>query len=247
MCGRVGEHVDRAGALQRVAGVEERARVRGERRRVARHVHDPLGRELDQPPHGLRRESRPGRVDEDDVRPRRPLEQRGDALGDVARHELDVRDAVSLGVLARPGDRLLGDLDAEDAAGARGGEKADRPRAAVEIPRDVRRAQVGVLDRELVQPLAHDRVGLHERPGGDGEPEPADELLVTIRAEQRHRLEPRRGLGDAGVHGVRDADHALRHDRLEPIHLGHVAPGAVTSMARSCPVCAPSRTTRWRR
>ena len=50
---------------------------------------------------------------------------------------------------------------------------------------------------------------------------PPTQLLVAIGAEERHGLEPRRGLGDPGVHGMGDADHALRHERLQPIHLGH--------------------------
>ena len=218
---RVREHVDRAGALHRVAAVHEGARVRGQRGRIARHVDDPLRRQLEQPLQRLRREARPGRVDEDHVGPGRALEQRRDALGDVTRDELDVRDAVSLGVLAGPGDRLLGDLDPEHPPGAPGGEQADRAGTAVEIPGDVRLRERGVLDRELVQPLAHDGVRLHERSGRDGKPQPADELLVAVGAEERDRLEPGGRLGDARIHGVRDADDALRHERLQRVRLRH--------------------------
>ena len=54
------EHVDRAHPLQRAARLDQFGRVRGERRRVAGDVDDPLRRRVDDAVHDLLREARRG-------------------------------------------------------------------------------------------------------------------------------------------------------------------------------------------
>src|SRR5947199_6327669 len=68
---RLREHVDRPDPDQAVAGIDHLRGVRRERRGVAGHVHDPLGRGLEDPPDDLLREARAGGIDDHEVRPAR--------------------------------------------------------------------------------------------------------------------------------------------------------------------------------
>src|SRR3954453_18469451 len=89
---RVREHVDRADPLQLVAVfVAECLHVRGERRRVARHVDDAWRADRPQPLQRLPGEAGARRVDDVDVGRARALEQLLDDLTDVAGEERRVR------------------------------------------------------------------------------------------------------------------------------------------------------------
>ena len=66
------EHVDRLHPAQPIAGLGELGGVRGERRRVAGDVDDPLRLALDHPADDLLREAGARRVDDDDVGLARP-------------------------------------------------------------------------------------------------------------------------------------------------------------------------------
>ena len=84
---RLREHVDRADAAERVAGLDELRRVRRQRRRVARDVDDPLRRRLDDPAHDLLGEAGAGRVDHADVGPAGLLDELAHRQADVAGEE----------------------------------------------------------------------------------------------------------------------------------------------------------------
>ena len=120
---RLREHVDRAHALERVAGLDELRRVRRERRRVAGDVDDPLRRRLDDPAHDLLREAGARRVDHGDVGLAGLLDELAHREPDVAGEEARVRDLVAARVVDRVGDRGLDDLDADDLARAAASER----------------------------------------------------------------------------------------------------------------------------
>src|SRR5216684_6990676 len=65
---RLGEHVDGPDPAQLPSRLDQFGRVGRERRGVARHVDDPLGRGFDDPMDDLLGEARAGRVDDYHVR-----------------------------------------------------------------------------------------------------------------------------------------------------------------------------------
>ena len=145
------------------------------------------------------------------------------ALPASAAHELDVGDAVGERVLARPLDRLGDDLDADHAARGACERKADRARAAVEVPDDLAAGQRGLLDRVLVEHVGHLGVRLQEGAGRDAQAQAADLLLEPGAAEQRPRRDAAGDLGHAVVDRVQHADDArgaLVEQRLEILDAG---------------------------
>src|SRR5205814_8784057 len=82
---RVREHVDRPHATELVpVVVAQPLRVTGERRRIARDVHDSGCADLAEPPERFARQAGTRWVDDDDVRIAAPLVELPQRLADVA-------------------------------------------------------------------------------------------------------------------------------------------------------------------
>ena len=130
---RLREQVDRAHALELVAGLDELRGVGRERRRVAGDVDDPLRRGLDDPAHDLLREAGARRVDDaTSGRPARSTSSR------IARRMSPAKKDALVISLSRAfsiasATAGLDDLHADDLARAAGQRQADRADAAVEV------------------------------------------------------------------------------------------------------------------
>ena len=118
------------------------------------------------------------RVDDDDVRRARALQQLLDDLADVAGEERGVRDAVQLGVLERARDRLLRDLDPPHRQRVLREREPDRADAAVEIPDRLGAGELRRLARERVQLLGHRGVRLEERVRPHAETQPVSSSSI---------------------------------------------------------------------
>ena len=145
---------------------------------------------------------------------------------------------------------LVDDLDADHAARGARQRKADRARAAVQVPDDLAAGQRGLLDRVLVEHVGHLGVRLQEGAGRDAQAQAADLLLEPGAPEERPRRDAAGDLGHAVVDRVQHADDARARARpAAPRDSRRRArsPATVTRMQSNSPVRTPSRTTRCRR
>ena len=202
----VGEHVNRADALDAVAVVHEVLDVANLRLGIAADVDDaarPQAAEVCQ--EGLAGAGA-GRVHEHDVELLAATGHAGELAASVGGHERGVLDAVDLGVDLGVLHGLGVALDADELGAARlGCHDADGARAAVGVADAVGAAQVGHLDGQLVEGLRGDGVGLVERARGDAEAALAQLILDVARAEEHLLLLAQ---DDARALGV-----GVEHDR----------------------------------
>ena len=149
---RVREHVDRPAALEHVAVlVAKYLKVGGERRRVARDVHDPRRAERSRSAERLARQPRSRRIDDDDIGRARLLAELFDRLSDVAGEEAGVLDPVELRVLDGARDGLLRDLEAPRSRAFAASASPIVPGSTVEVVDVLVARQSRVLAGELVQ------------------------------------------------------------------------------------------------
>ena len=189
VCGNMSTGRARSSRYPHSAG--EVLHVAGQRRRVARHVDDPLRLESRQTAQRLAGETGPRRVDDDDVRIAGAFVEVVEHLADLAGEERRVRDAVQLGVLERARDGLLRDLDTPDRERVGGEREPDRPDAAVEVVDALLARQLRVLAREPVEPFGHRGVRLEEGVRADPEAQAAELLLDRLVPVQELRRQVR--------------------------------------------------------
>ena len=193
---RLREHVDRAHAAQRVAGLDELGGVRRERRRVAGDVDDPPRRGLDDPADDLLREPGARRVDDDDVGAPGALDQ----LAQRERARRRRRSCALLDLVAarafvdRVGDRRLDQLQPPQLRRARRQRQADRADAAVEVEDALAAPQRRRTRRRARTGARPSRCWSGRTPAGEIRKRRLAELLLEARRSRRSaRVSPPRG------------------------------------------------------
>jgi hypothetical protein len=181
-------------------------------------------------------EPRPRRVDQHDIRSKRPvglgierrlrvarLSQlgRGRAARACAQAwraratggEAGIVDLIARGIAARVGDRRLDRLDPDHFPGVAREREGDRARPAVDVQHTLAPRARRRLDRGRVQRLGLRAVGLQERMCGRLERQPAQPLLDRRRTG-KHALA--RGVADRDVRAlVVDVEHDAPDGRVE--------------------------------
>ncbi len=261
----LGKHVDRPHACQPIAGLDQLGGVRGERRRVAGDVDDPLSLALDHPADDLLGEPGAGGVDDEDVGSAGRLEQRPHAGAGAAGDEPRVLDPVAARVALGVGDRLGDDLEPPHLACVRREGQTDRADPAVEVEEPLPVAERGELARDGVEALGHLGVGLEEGAVRDLQLQSAEALAQAFLAEHSgrplgsarvaldHRVQVDRRLGEAGRRGDQPrldlagapplADDEVAEDAArEPADRRRVSPRALPSRGPRCGHgCRPPR------
>ena len=180
--GTFGEHVEGLCGGQFVALFLEAFGVAGQGGGIAGDVDDSVRGHFR---HGVDHflvQTFPGRIHHNDIGADAGFGEVFCGLGGVGAEEFRVFHLVSLGVLLGVLDGLGDDLHADHLPGGFGQDQGDGACAAVQVQNRLLARQARLLDGGLVELLGLVVVHLVEGPGGEAEPEAAEDVLNIPRA-----------------------------------------------------------------